>query len=136
MVKFPKGFNRRTVLKGGAALGGQQVVPGRTVFPPALVEMRALDQLQVGAHHRHGQCDAHGQELRGVGVHWQAPGRVFHHDEAARFAIVLRHEGELQEPITVPLRVAGGIFGRVCGGGMVGCGPRVGVEKSALSRQP
>src|SRR5690606_32165118 len=37
------------VLVAGAALGGEQVVPGGAVFSLALVEMRALDQLQVGA---------------------------------------------------------------------------------------
>ena len=37
------------VLVAGAALGGQQVVPGPAVLAVALVEVRALDQLQVGA---------------------------------------------------------------------------------------
>ncbi len=37
------------VVVARAALGGQQVVPGPPVLAGALVEMRALDQLQLGA---------------------------------------------------------------------------------------
>ena len=37
------------MIVAGAALGGQQVIPGPPVLARALVEMRAFDQLQVGS---------------------------------------------------------------------------------------
>ena len=48
-VDLPRAGEGDGVLVAGAALGGQQIVPGLTIMAGALIEMRPFHELQIGA---------------------------------------------------------------------------------------